>query len=200
MTQAAKSSLYTRQGDHGTSSLFGTSGKLSKSEPVFAALGDVDELSAHLGVAMQHMGPPHTDWLLEVQERLMDIGSALATPLGSSQGKRYERARFASDTEKLEQAIDALDAQLPKLENFVLPRGTAASVQLHVARTVCRRAERTVCTLVEHGNTEPSALQYLNRLSDLLFALARYYNQSPLAELAYRKGDGAFPIVSEQKQ
>lgn len=130
-----------------------------------------------------------TAWIDELQRDLLDAGSAVATPLtgkkGASSSKAAQRVRFHGDyVKRLEERIDDWDAQLPQLKNFILPQGGAAASALHVARTVCRRAERKISVLVESGENEVELLQFINRLSDLLFVAARRYAQS---EAIYKK-------------
>ena len=165
-----------------------------KDDMVFAALGDSDELNAALGLASAHCEAdgggraalivPH---LCEVQSRLLDLGSAVATPRSQSSEKRLERTSFDANgdsTLQLEQWIDTLDAELPPLRNFILPGGGGAAASLHVARAVCRRAERSVVPLVLEGECDGAAQVYLNRLSDYLFTAARYVATD---EVVYQK-------------
>ena len=178
--------IYTKTGDKGSSSLFNGE-RRRKDDQVFVALGDSDELNALLGVACAHCEVdgesgnarsaalvPH---LNVVQSRLLDMGSAIATPLTQSSEKRLQRTAFddsGGDALQLEQWIDAFDAELPPLRNFILPGGGLPAASLHVARAVCRRAERSVVPLVLDGDCDVSAQIYLNRLSDYLFVAGRW--------------------------
>ncbi|MBL8165219.1 MAG: cob(I)yrinic acid a,c-diamide adenosyltransferase, partial [Anaerolineae bacterium] len=167
--------IYTKTGDDGTTSLF-SGGRVSKAHLRVEAYGTVDELNSHLGVARAHKPHPQTDaWLARVQRQLFTLGADLATPL-DAQADWLTRVDSAT-IDWLEAGIDRMTADLPPLTNFILPGGTLAAAQLHVARTVCRRAERIVAELQEHEALGEHALTYLNRLSDYLFTLARWENQ-----------------------
>jgi cob(I)alamin adenosyltransferase len=142
-----------------------------------AAYGDVDELNAGLGAVRARA--PGTDLarlLLGVQKDLFAIGAQLADPDHRVASKRAKAAISATRVRRLERAIDVRDARLPPLRTFVLPGGTAAAASLHLARAVCRRAERSVVALSHRAEVDPRVVVYLNRLSDLLFVLARYEN------------------------
>lgn len=166
--------LYTRTGDSGETGLYGGQ-RVRKDHLRVTAYGCVDEANAALGVAAT-LG--ETERLQQLQAMLFVVGGDLATPL--SQGENRVPRVTESDTERLEQEIDLLEAELKPLQNFILPGGTPLAAALHLARTVTRRAERAVVALwdAEQGQVNPEALRYLNRLSDLLFALARWANQS----------------------
>ena len=161
MSTPKKSSIYTKTGDTGTTVLYNMT-RIKKTEDYFEALGDVDEVNSFLGLALQHCteaSDPLSTMLPEIQSRLLDIGSHLATPLGSS--SKAQTDRTACDPawiEQLELWIDELDAKLPALRNFILPSGGALSATLHVARTVTRRAERHTVPLVEREDASPEAL------------------------------------------
>jgi cob(I)alamin adenosyltransferase len=158
--------IYTRTGDRGETSLFGGA-RVPKDDPRIEAYGTVDELNSFIGAARASWPSSPLDALLaRIQSDLFDIGARLAAP-GSDRFRGADAARIP----ELEQSIDAMESELPPLRNFILPGGCAAAAQLHVARTVCRRAERLVVALGE----EPSVV-YLNRLSDWLFVAARYAN------------------------
>lgn len=172
--------VYTRTGDKGQSSLY-TGERRRKNDDVFHALGDVDELNAYIGIAREHCRaagntPELTEHLDEIQCRLMDVGSHLATPRSDEgESAKMQRTKVQDAwVARLEQWIDAMDSDLPPLKNFILPSGGPGSSALHLARTVCRRAERTVVPLVESGVADGAAGRYLNRLSDFLFVAARY--------------------------
>jgi len=165
--------IYTKLGDAGETHL-GDMSRVPKTHPRIEAYGDVDELNAHIGVTLATTELPeqYAAWLRRVQNDLFDVGADLSVP----PGKDSERPRLrvtADYVEWLERACDEVNATLEPLKSFVLPGGTPAAAQLHVCRTVCRRAERRAL-LVEDGN--PEVLRYLNRLSDLLFILSRGAN------------------------
>lgn len=186
--------VYTKTGDKGTSSLYNGE-RREKDDELFEALGDVDELNANIGLAREHcllLDVGIEEALVELQSRLMDVGTAIATPLGSSTPSQLERAAFpAHVTQNVEKWIDAMDAQLPTLKNFILPSGGLASAQLHVARTVCRRAERRCVRLVKDGHLQPDVAVFMNRLSDYLFVAARYAaSKAKAEEEIYKKAVG----------
>ena len=169
--------IYTRTGDAGETGLF-AGGRVPKDHPRVAAYGEVDELNAALGMAMT-LAPAADDRdLLEtIQRDLFTIGSELATPdparlAQALSGPRVGEAHVAV----LERAIDACEAALEPLRNFILPGGTSKAAAFHLARTVCRRAERAVVRLAHETTVSADILKYLNRLSDLLFVLARAAN------------------------
>jgi cob(I)alamin adenosyltransferase len=167
--------IYTKLGDAGETHL-GDMSRVSKLHPRVEAYGTVDELSSTLGVALLQPGlPAHVqEWLRRVQNDLLDLGADLSVP--AAEDTQRERLRITSAyTEWLEGACDEVNAKLPPLRSFVIPGGTPAAAHLHVCRTVCRRAERRTLA-VEDAN--PEVVRYLNRLSDLLFILARAVNQS----------------------
>lgn len=173
--------IYTKTGDDGTTSLF-SGGRVMKTHLRVEAYGTVDELNSVLGVARAARPHPKTDeWLAQVQRQLFNLGADLATPL---EAKADWIVRMdAATVGWLEQAIDDMTAELPPLTNFILPCGTLAAAHIHVARTVCRRAERIVVALQEQEPVGEQVLNYLNRLSDMLFTLARWENmQAGIAE------------------
>jgi cob(I)alamin adenosyltransferase len=164
--------IYTRLGDGGETHL-GDMSRVSKTHPRIEAYGTVDELNAQIGVALAVDGLPErfAPWLTRVQNDLFDVGADISVPHGGDR----ERLRVVPEqTAWLEQVCDEVNAELPNLKSFVLPGGTAAAAQLHVCRTVCRRAERRTIACGEEVNAE--CVRYLNRLSDLLFILARAVN------------------------
>jgi cob(I)alamin adenosyltransferase len=166
--------LYTRTGDSGETGLFGGE-RVRKDELRVESYGTVDEVSAALGMAATFLTPADNlhAILLRLMNELFTLGADLATPLPRSVPRVEPR-----HTESLEAEIDAWEATLPPLQTFILPGGTPAAAALHQARTVVRRAERCVVTLwhAEPETTNPETLRYLNRLSDLLFVLARAAN------------------------
>jgi cob(I)alamin adenosyltransferase len=169
--------LYTRTGDAGETGLFG-GGRVPKDHPRVAAYGDVDELNAELGVVRATAPPDFFDAELEaIQRDLFAIGGHLATPDPHKVRTALEKAALGPErTAAFERLIDAAERELPPLKRFILPGGTAKAAALHAARTVCRRAERSVVALSRESDVAPAFLVYLNRLSDLLFALARLAN------------------------
>ncbi len=177
--------LYTGVGDRGTTALFdGTT--VPKDDPRVAVYGDVDELNATVGVARAAGLPDDLDeMVVAVQRDLFAIGSRLADPR-SRISARVTKARIGqSDVERLEAWIDRVDGALPPLRSFILPGGSPTGAALHQARTVCRRAERRIVGLGLEA-VEPEILRYVNRLSDLLFALARAVNhRSGAAEIEW---------------
>jgi cob(I)alamin adenosyltransferase len=178
--------IYTKLGDAGETHL-GDMSRVPKTDPRIEAYGTVDELNALIGVALTVGGLPerHAEWLRQVQNDLFDLGADLSVPEG---GER-ERLRVRGEqVEWLEAACDEVNATLEPLKSFVLPGGTPAAAHLHVCRTVCRRAERRAL-MVEGAN--PEIVRYLNRLSDLLFILARGANaggEEPLWEPGRSQG------------
>ncbi|HJU65994.1 MAG TPA: cob(I)yrinic acid a,c-diamide adenosyltransferase [Gemmatimonadaceae bacterium] len=170
--------IYTRTGDAGDTGLFG-GGRVGKDHPRVEAYGEVDELNAVLGWARSvEMLPRIDEVLVPVQRDLFSIGALLATPMPEKVTQALQKARIdETRIAQLEQAIDAGEAELEPLKAFILPGGTPKSAALHVARTVCRRAERRVVALGQDADVPPIVVQYLNRLSDLLFVLARVANR-----------------------
>jgi cob(I)alamin adenosyltransferase len=172
--------IYTRHGDDGSTGLFGGQ-RVRKDDPRIECYGTVDELNASLGLAAatlaenlrEVLGPR----LIAVQNELFVIGACLATPVDRRAGAKLPPLEMTA-VQRLETEIDAADAELPPLRNFILPGGSQAAAQLHQARTICRRAERLLVKL--HDQTDPQypvLLTYLNRLSDWLFVQARWVNR-----------------------
>mmetsp|Transcript_14090 Transcript_14090/g.23136 ORF Transcript_14090/g.23136 Transcript_14090/m.23136 type:complete len:423 (-) Transcript_14090:37-1305(-) len=196
-TFTSKNVPYTRGGDKGTSQLF-TGERRKKDDILFEALGTVDELCSVVGVvyaelkAAEKRAPTDNgttksiygelpEQLLEVMSRLFDVGSHVAKPVPNikemDQSQKGNKGFSSDHTTMLEEWIDAMTEELPELTSFILPTGSVASSNLHVARTVCRRAERRMVPLVQEEETcDPDALAYVNRLSDYLFTAARYVN------------------------
>ena len=168
--------VYTRRGDQGMTDLVGGV-RISKSDVRLEAYGTIDELSSHLGLLISLL-PPDDDErpvLLRIQNDLFNIGTHLATD--QSQTPLYASARLPEgETAFLEQRIDQAIAQLPEAQGFVLPGGCTAAAQCHVCRTVCRRAERCIDALAEKATVGPEIIEYVNRLSDYLFVLAKIIN------------------------
>lgn len=169
--------IYTKTGDKGTSQLY-SGERRPKDDQIFMALGDTDELNASLGIVREYLKPdsPVSDELEEIQSRLFDIGSAIATPRSSTKSDRKVAltAFPATHVSSLEHWIDELNAELPPLKNFILPSGGLASTHLHLSRAICRRAERRIVPLVTVEAVDSSVAIYMNRLSDYLFIAARY--------------------------
>lgn len=178
--------LYTRGGDGGHTSLAdGT--RVAKASLRIAAQGDVDEANAAVGLARLHAGAAAREVLVRVQNDLFDLGADVATPGGGGADDDALRIR-AAQTARLEAECDAVSARLAPLSSFVLRGGTPEAAHLHHACTVVRRAERSLAALAEAEPVNPAALAYLNRLSDLLFALARAANDGGRADVLWEPG------------
>ena len=159
------SKIYTRTGDDGSTGL-GDGSRVAKDSARVTAYGTVDEANSAIGVVLAcDLPAPVRDVLLPVQHQLFDLGGELCIP--------GHAAIFDADIQRLEDILDQFNADLPALKDFILPGGGAAAAHCHLARTICRRAEREVVTLSHHDAVRPEAIRYLNRLSDLLFVLAR---------------------------
>lgn len=169
--------IYTKTGDAGETGLFG-GGRVAKNHPRVEAYGDVDELNAAIGMARAAGPMPRIDEVLvPIQRDLFAIGALLATPNREKMREHLEKARVDEERiAELERAIDECDAELEPLRAFVLPGGSPKAAALHLARTICRRAERRVVELRADTDIPPLTVIYLNRLSDLLFTLARLAN------------------------
>lgn len=170
--------IYTKTGDSGQTGLFG-GGRVEKDHPRVEAYGEVDELNAFLGMARAvEMMPRIDEVLVPIQRDLFAIGALLATPDHDKMREQLQKARIDEERiSQLERAIDECERELEPLRSFILPGGTPKSAALHVARTVCRRAERRVVALHRSIGLPELAVIYLNRLSDLLFMLARVANK-----------------------
>ena len=159
------SKIYTRTGDDGTTGL-GDGRRVDKDSARVEAYGTVDEANSAIGLVLAAPVPENVRVLLTaVQHQLFDLGGELCIP--------GHAAIFDADIQRLEDRLDQFNADLPPLKDFILPGGGAASAHCHLARTICRRAEREVVTLSHHDAVRPEAIRYLNRLSDLLFVLSR---------------------------
>jgi cob(I)alamin adenosyltransferase len=169
--------IYTRTGDTGQTALFG-GGRVPKNDPRVSAYGDVDELNSIMGVVRSAEPRAFFDPLFEaIQRDLFSIGGQLATPEPSRVAKAIEKAELPADrVSEFERIMDEAESELLPLRSFVLPAGSPKAVALHLARTVCRRAERSVVGLSQDSAVPAQFLIYLNRLSDLLFTLARLAN------------------------
>ena len=185
--------IYTRTGDDGTTAL-GSGERRKKHDPRVAAYGTIDELNACLGIARLHTAEePAVDAMLaRIQNDLFDLGADLCTP-ESAKGKGPAGARLAvtdAQVTRLEQEIDALNADLSPLRSFVLPGGMPAAAYLHLARTVCRRGERLMVELADKPGEAVSsaALKYVNRLSDFLFVASRFLNRKGANDILWVPG------------
>ena len=159
------SKIYTRTGDKGTTGL-GDGSRVEKDHLRVEAYGTIDELNSHIGAVLANELPADVQQCLEgIQHDLFDLGGELSVP--------GHKAILASYTERLEQELDAFNENLPALKEFILPAGGQATAQCHIARTVCRRAERRLYSLSKIDNVSETSQAYVNRLSDLLFVIAR---------------------------
>ena len=178
--------IYTRGGDQGETSLNGGR-RVPKSDPRVATYGTVDELNAAMGVARAALPEKSVlrDEIVAVQKVLHGIAAEIATPAAADQEKLRGRVGGES-VAHLEHGIDAMQAELPPLANFILPGGGVAGAALHVARTICRRAERALVELAARDSVRPEVLRFVNRLSDWLFVAARWANhQEGQAEIVW---------------
>lgn len=178
--------IYTRTGDEGDTGLVGGQ-RRPKYDLRVAAYGAVDEVNATIGLARLHTAKAHDEMLRRIQHDLFDLGADLATPYVEGKGKEDLRV-VAAQVERLEREIDALNEHLAPLNSFVLPGGTQAAAYLHLARTIARRAERVTCELAAHEKVNKVAVQYLNRLSDFLFVLARAANGNGAQDVLWQPG------------
>ncbi len=174
--------IYTKTGDKGLTSLFGGE-RVAKDTVRIEAYGSVDELNSQLGVIRSLKPPQEVDRMLQrIQNDLFTLGADLATP-GTKTGKKVLRIT-STHVEQLERDIDKLESALTPLRHFVLPGGTRTSAELHVARTICRRAERSIVRLSRKGEIRITPVVFMNRLSDFLFVAARSVNKSERGEEA----------------
>ena len=178
--------IYTRGGDTGETSL-GDGSRVAKPDLRVAAFGTVDEANAAIGLARLHAAAEIDAMLARIQNDLFDLGADLSTPESGRRGKEALRI-LASQVERLEREIDAMNAELTPLDSFVLPGGTPCAAHLHLARTVVRRAERVAAELARRDKINPEALKYLNRLSDHLFVLSRYVNDKGARDVLWKPG------------
>ena len=181
--------IYTKTGDRGDTGLFGGE-RVSKDAPRICAYGDIDELNALIGwirgrIQEEARGTSPTvkpvltidPWLQKIQNDLFDMGALLATPHPERLKTKASRFLSEEDIAFLETSIDQMEEELPPLNNFILPGGTELASRAHMARTVCRRAERNIVSLMKVETLEKEVLVYTNRLSDFLFVLARWLNR-----------------------
>jgi cob(I)alamin adenosyltransferase len=173
--------IYTRTGDDGTTGLVDGS-RVAKDDPRLIAIGEVDELNSAIGLAVAALavsatdGAGHAALLTTIQNDLFDLGADLATPGDDFAPSEMVLRIVPAQVDRLERAIDALNEDLAPLRSFILPGGSMSAAQVHLARAIARRAERAVITAARAMSINPAALIYLNRLSDLLFVLARAIN------------------------
>ncbi|MDB2614368.1 cob(I)yrinic acid a,c-diamide adenosyltransferase [Chlamydiales bacterium] len=173
--------IYTKTGDKGTTTLY-SGKKVSKYHAAIEAVGTIDECSSFLGLALSQLSLEQPldkvrDQLIFIQNALFDLGAHVATPLNQATDDKIEKTRFNDGaTKSLEKWIDKMEKKLTPLKTFILPGGDPAGATIHVARSVCRRAERLLVPLLEAKEIYPEAFIYINRLSDYLFVCARYVN------------------------
>jgi cob(I)alamin adenosyltransferase len=191
------SRIYTRSGDGGETGL-GTGTRVPKDHPRVVAYGEVDELNAVLGLARACPGMLEVELLRSIQNDLFDVGADLCVPPADDEPPGQRLRITPSQVERLERAIDRLNEPLQALQSFILPGGTTSAAWLHLARTVCRRAERSVVILARAEPINPQALAYLNRLSDLLFVLARVANDGGRADVLWKPGASGHTEPSAQ--
>ncbi|MBI4059180.1 cob(I)yrinic acid a,c-diamide adenosyltransferase [Candidatus Microgenomates bacterium] len=166
-------SIYTRRGDTGQTSLYGSRERYAKTDTRFVALGTIDELNAHLGLVSSGCTDRRVKReLTAIQQTIFEIGAEIAASNAASATFKLKK----SATTRLEKWIDFYWNKLPPLANFILPGGSEAAAQTHIARTVCRRAERAIVRLNDKESVNPNILTHINRLSDYLLALARWVN------------------------
>ena len=179
--------IYTRTGDDGTTGLVDGS-RIQKDAPRMAAIGDVDELNASIGVVALHVTGEALTRLRMIQNDLFDLGADLATPGEDFTPGEMTLRVTARQVTRLEEELDAMNADLLPLTSFILPGGTPAGAALHVARTTCRRAERTAVGAARSVSLNPQALKYLNRLSDYLFVMGRAVNNNGTDDILWVPG------------
>lgn len=180
--------IYTRTGDQGTTGLVDGS-RVSKADARMAAIGDVDEANSAIGLALQHVGDAdHAALLGRIQNDLFDLGADLATPGDDFTPSEMTLRITVAQVERLEREIDLLNEDLPPLRSFILPAGSAPVAQLHLARAIVRRAERAAVAAAAQVLLNPQALAYINRLSDLLFVLARLTASRGDGEILWKPG------------
>lgn len=182
------SRIYTKTGDAGQTAL-GDGSRVGKDHPRVAAYGSVDELNAVVGLLLT-CAPAESELLQTIQNDLFDVGADLCLPPMPDEAPDSRLRIKAEQSQRLEAAIDRLNADLSPLKSFILPGGTPAAAWCHLARTVCRRAERDVVALsrVEGETVNAEVIVYLNRLSDLLFVLARAYNNNGASDILWQPG------------
>ncbi|MDF0544781.1 cob(I)yrinic acid a,c-diamide adenosyltransferase [Sphingobium sp. H39-3-25] len=180
--------IYTRTGDGGTTGLVDGS-RIAKHDRRMQAVGDVDETNSSIGLAVVALGDRLEAAMLRmIQNDLFDLGADLATPIGDGEEPAWALRIVASQVARLEQEIDAMNADLSPLDSFILPGGSAAAAAIHLARAIARRAERSATAAAEEARLNPQALAYINRLSDHLFVLARRLNGNGAADIKWVPG------------
>lgn len=184
--------IYTRTGDDGTTAL-GSGQRIRKDSARVAAYGTIDETNAAIGMARVHIAESHPEldaMLARIQNDLFDLGAELSVPATGEEQKTPRLEITAAQVKRLENEIDRLNAELQPLRSFVLPGGSPGAAALHMARTICRRAERLMVSLAADPNetVSPVALQYVNRLSDLLFVASRYVNDRGRSDILWVPG------------
>jgi cob(I)alamin adenosyltransferase len=179
--------IYTRGGDKGETSL-GDGKRVAKHSRRIAAVGAVDEANAAIGIARLHTSGESDAMLARIQNDLFDLGADLCRPKDPPKSKGPALRIIAAQVERLEREIDAMNAALAPLNSFVLPGGSAAAAQLHLARTLARRAEREMTALATREAVNPIAIRYINRLSDHLFVLARALNDNGAKDVLWVPG------------
>jgi cob(I)alamin adenosyltransferase len=188
--------IYTRTGDNGTTGLVDGS-RVAKNDPRMAAIGDVDETNSAIGVAISALGPgTYATALTRIQNDLFDLGADLATPGEDFAPSEMSLRIVAAQVARLEEEIDAMNADLAPLTSFILPAGTAGAATLHLARAVARRAERIAVAAGQIVPLNPVALSYLNRLSDYLFVAARRVNKDAGGDVLWIPGASRDPKES----
>ncbi|MBX9653980.1 cob(I)yrinic acid a,c-diamide adenosyltransferase [bacterium] len=184
------SNIYTKSGDDGTTGL-GDGSRRPKDHLRVESYGTVDELNAVIGLLIASNDDlPERDFLVHISNDLFDVGADLCVPIAEPETEGKSLRVVQSQVDKIEQAIDRLNENLPPLKSFILPGGTKAAAWCHVARTICRRAERRVVSLSKNEPLNPLILIYLNRLSDLLFVLGRVYNNGGKDDVLWKPGAG----------
>lgn len=182
--------IYTRSGDDGTTAL-GTGERLPKTALRIRAYGAVDELNSSLGiVSTQVSQAPYSQWLRQIQNDLFDVGADLCVPAESEASNADALRVQSASSERIEGWIDQVNEKLQPLTSFVLPGGTPTAAHLHHARTVCRRAEIEILQLHESEPVGKPLRQYINRLSDFLFVLARHFNSDGSQDILWTPGTG----------
>jgi cob(I)alamin adenosyltransferase len=180
--------IYTRTGDNGTTGLVDGS-RVAKNNARMIAIGDVDEANSAIGLAVVALGEcAHATLLSVIQNDLFDLGADLATPVTDNPDPEWALRIVASQVERLEREIDALNADLAPLNSFILPGGSEAAARVHLARAIVRRAERSAVAAGADNRLNQPALTYLNRLSDLLFVLARVINAGTGGDIKWVPG------------
>lgn len=179
--------IYTRGGDKGETSL-GDGKRVAKHSRRIAAVGTVDEANAAIGIARLHTSDETDAMLARIQNDLFDLGADLCRPKDPPKSKGPALRIIPAQVDRLEREVDAMNANLAPLNSFVLPGGSAAAAQLHLARTIARRAEREMTALAARETVNPIAIKYINRLSDHLFVLARVLNDNGAKDVLWVPG------------